>query len=375
MRKTFPGLALLMLLAAVVVSGGCAKKRSPPGGPPDTTSPFVEGISPLSGSVGVDAGAQIMITFSESMKKRTVETGVIVSPPCGWKKRHWKDETYIMVPDGGLRPETTYLVSVSNKAKDSHGVSMKSTFVSGFSTGDSLDSGVISGTVVWKKMDVEGAVIELYEAEAVDTLGGLLAEAQPDPLYVTLSGQGGVYEIPFVDIKKRYRLFSFIDKDLDADYDTKEQVGCHAGIVEFAAGTTLSDVLVTICGEELGGTIVGRVDTSSVPDTLSVSLAACLVADSAKVYEGAPKPGGEFELRCLEPGSYRLEAFYDLNRNQKKDPEDSFFVEVPGTLLVEPCKEPVEVEITFGDDERSETEIAPDDESSGEAEIDPGDQD
>jgi hypothetical protein len=128
---TLAGLFLACLLGGVLV-WSCAKQAFPPGGPADDTPPFVAEIAPSSGSVSVDLQSQIIIRFSEGMKKRTVESGVVVSPPCRWKKRSWKDNAYTLIPLGGLKPETTYLVSVSNKVKDAHGVSMKSTFVSGF---------------------------------------------------------------------------------------------------------------------------------------------------------------------------------------------------------------------------------------------------
>jgi hypothetical protein len=344
MRKTLPWVAVSLALAAVMLSWSCAKRGFPPGGPPDTTPPYVAEVSPVSGSVMVDLGSEIELQFSEGMKKRTVETGIVISPPCRWKKRHWQKETYIMVPQEGLAPNTTYLISVSNKIQDAHGVSMKSTFVTGFSTGDSLDTGIISGKVVWKKLDVEGAVIELFHAEAVDTAGGF---GPATPLYVTLSGSGGTYEIPFVDTKKLYKVLSFIDKDLDSEYDIEEQVGCYPGVVDFGEETAVGDIDVMICGETLGGQILGRVDTTSVPDTISIGVSVHLLADPTVVYRATPGSDGSFALKCVEPGAYLVEAFFDLNANQKKDPEDSFFIELGETLSVESCTQPQEVEISF----------------------------
>ncbi len=333
-----------LLLVATLLLWGCAKQRFPPGGPVDTTAPFVVEIAPASGSVSVDLASEIRIQFSESMKRRTVESGVVVSPRCRWKKRHWKKDAFILVPQGGLQPETTYLVSVSNKARDAHGASMKSTFVSGFSTGDSLDSGMISGSVAWKKMHVEGAVVEIHDAEAVDTLGGF---TEAVPLYVTLSGTKGVFDVPFVDTHRTYKVFSYIDKDLDSEYDTEEQVGCYGGVVRFSGATVVEDVKVMICGKTLGGGVVGVIDTSSVPDTVTVSVSLHSRSDSTYSYSATPDEGGAFEFRCVLPGPYGIEAFFDFDRDQTKDPEDTFFVEIPETLHVESCVEPREVEITF----------------------------
>jgi len=339
-RRALPG----MLLVAALLVWSCAKQSFPPGGPVDKTPPFVEEIAPASGSVRVDLASEIRILFSEGMKKRTVESGVVVSPRCRWKKRYWKKNAFILVPQEGLQLGTTYLVSVSNKVSDAHGASMKSTFVSGFSTGDSLDSGVISGRVAWKKMDVEGAVVEIHNADAVDTLGGF---AEALPVYVTLSGAKGIFDVPFVDTRRAYKIFSYIDENLNSEYDTEEQVGCYGGTVRFDGEGVVEGIDLAICGETLCGSVRGVVDTSSVPDTVAVALSLRSRSDSVYSYSAAPDQGGAFEFNCVLPGPYGVEAFFDLNKNRVKDPEDTFSVEIPETVHVESCVEPLDVEITF----------------------------
>jgi len=333
-------------LTALAVSG-CAKKGTPPGGPPDTTAPYVEAISPAGGSVKVDVGGPISITFSERMKKRTVETGVVVSPPVRWKKRHWEGLTYRLVPQGDLKQDITYLVSVSNKAQDSHGVAMKSTFVSGFSTGDTLDAGLISGSIRWKKMDVEGAVVFLFETGEADSTGGF---PSTEPLYLTLSGSRGVFEVPFVDTERDYSVFAIIDKDLDSEYDEGENVGCYLGTLTFGDKPEIEDIDITICGETLLGGLAGRIDTSSVTDTLAITVIATSLDDSTVIYRARPGKDGSFEIDCVAPGPYSIGAFIDANSNMKLDPGDSILVELADTLNVASCEEPPEVLIEFDDE-------------------------
>jgi hypothetical protein len=326
----------------------CAKKGTPPGGPPDTTAPYVEEISPAGGSVDVDTGSHISIGFSEPMKKRTVETGVVVSPPCRWKKRYWEGLTYRLVPQGSLKEDVTYLVSVSNKAEDAHGVAMKSTFVSGFSTGDSLNAGLITGSVRWKKMDVEGAAVFLFDADEADSAVGF---PLTEPLYVTLSGSRGVFEVPFVDTDRRYRTFAIIDKDLDSEYDEGENVGCYSGDVAFGEVSEIGGIDLTICGETLLGGIAGRIDTSSVADTLVIAVTAVSLEDSSLIYRVRPEKSGAFEISCVEPGWYRITAFNDIDSDLALDPGDSILVELPDTFRVDSCAEPPEVEIEFQDED------------------------
>jgi hypothetical protein len=333
----FPALALLC----------CANRGAPPGGPPDTTPPHVEEIYPSGGSVGVVSDSHIGITFSEPMNKRTVETGVIVSPPCRWRERHWQGQTYLMEPQEGLRPDVTYLVSVSNKVKDAHGVEMTSTFVSGFSTGDSLNAGLMSGSIKWKTVLVEGAVVFLFDAGDLDSLAAFVSA---EPLYVTVSGSKGKYEIPFVDTEKRYGVFAIIDDNLNSEYDDGEKVGCYPGDVVFEGTSEIEGVDLTICGETLCGGIVGSIDSASVADTLALAITVRSLDDSSVVYSVKPDKNGLFEIRCVEPGGYSVRVFRDINLNLKVDPEDSIVVELPDTIRVDSCTEPPVVEIKFDDE-------------------------
>jgi hypothetical protein len=181
----------LMLALVFLLIWGCAKRGFPPGGPEDKNPPYVVGVSPAGGSVRVAPSSKISIEFSEKMKKRTVETAVLVSPPCRWGKRYWEEGTYHLVPEHELRAGTTYLISVSNKVADVHGVKMEATFVSGFSTGDSIDAGIISGRIRWKRLTVQEAVVALLEATDLAVTGAYPLE---EPVYITLSGSQGLYE-------------------------------------------------------------------------------------------------------------------------------------------------------------------------------------
>jgi hypothetical protein len=344
MSKSLTRAVLALLGVCVLLLWSCAKRGAPPGGPVDATAPYVSEILPSSGSVGVGLDSRISVTFSESMKRRSVETGVVVSPPCRWKKRYWEKDTYTMVPEAGLTPNTTYLVSLSNKITDRHGVAMKSTFVSGFSTGDSIDAGIISGKVRWKKMTVEAALVELFDAAALDTLEGFVATV---PLYVTLSGPGGLYEIPFVDTGLRYSILALIDEDLNSEYDEGEDVGCHYDVLSFDGTSELKDVDITICGDVAGGSIHGAVDTATVADTLAIGIVARSVSDSALVYPISPGADGRFEIECVNPGRYVMEAFIDLNGNLSRDVEDTISVELSDTIGVESCSRSPLVEFVF----------------------------
>ncbi len=307
MKRAYPvlvGLCLILLFS-------CAKRAFPPGGPEDKIPPKVTKLSPASGSVKVPLDSSIAIEFSERMSKRSVETGVVISPSVRWRKRYWERTVYVMVPEDGLQPNTTYLVSVWGKAKDAHGVKMGSTFVGGFATGDSLDAGVISGKIVWRKLTVEAAVVELYDiADVVKSL-----EAA-EPVHVAFSGHGGLYEIPFVNTRSKYRIVAFTDINLNYSYDKSEKIGCYPDTLSFETVSRLDSIDISLCAEGLGGTVEGRIDSS-------YDFVAIAGEDSTRSYIGFPGRDGSFEIECVKPGHYVGRIFVDRNNNRRFDAADS----------------------------------------------------
>lgn len=346
------GLAWFAALAAVLalLAWGCAKRGAPPGGPEDKTPPYVESLSPAGGSVGVDLKSDIRITFSEPMKRRTVETAVVVSPPRKWAKRYWEKNTYILVSGSDLLEETTYLVAVGTASADRHGVKMDRTFVAGFSTGATIEAGVISGRTIWKGVSVEQALVQVFDAAEV---GGFTEFPETAPVYVTYSGAGGEYEIPFVNPRRVYKVIAILDKNGNAEHDKGETIGCALGEVALADSARAVGVNVALCDADFRGAIEGSVETIWAADTtggrpeFKVGVVANPATDTSEAYRALCGQGGEFRITCVRPGPYVLEAFVDFNGNQRKDAEDTFHVELADTVTVESCAEPVKVEMTL----------------------------
>jgi hypothetical protein len=329
-------LLTFVLVGLCLLTATCAKRGTPSGGPPDDTAPFVEALEPASGSTEVSLDTDFRITFSESMKKRTVEMGVVVSPQVRWKKRYWDDETYVLVPEGALVPHTTYLVSVTNKATDSHGIKMKSTFVAGFSTGVTLDAGRISGKVEWKRIKVDDAAVVVLDA---DTLEIGTEFPREKPVYLTLTGEGGLYEVPFVDTTKTYWVLAYMDKNANAEYDEEETVGCFAGRVDFDEGGERLGVDILLCEESLCGTVKGDVDSLTLSLYPQVGVQASSTTDTTLSYSAICDKEGAFKITCMEPGGYSVGFYADADSNSVIGEGDSLFHLVEEPADVKACLE------------------------------------
>jgi len=327
-----------VLIGFCLLAATCAKRGMPSGGPADETAPYVDVLEPMSGSTEVGADADIRITFNEPMKKRSVEIGVVVSPPVRWQKRYWEDNTYVLVPEGELVPHTTYLVSVTNKATDSHGLKMKSTFVGGFSTGVTIDAGRLAGKVAWKMLKVDDAAVVVLRADTLAIGAGFPDEK---PVYLTLTGDGGLYEVPFVDTSGTYWVLAFMDKNANAEYDEEEIVGCFGGRVDFDEGGERTDVDIVLCKETLCGSVKGSVDSLTLSLYPQVGVQVNATEDSVLSYEAICDKSGLFEINCVEPGPYSVGFYADADSNSVISEADSLFYEVEGPVEVMPCLDAV----------------------------------
>ena len=139
---------LLLALAAGLAS--CANPGSgPDGGPYDETPPSVLQMSPQLGESNVKKAKKITLTFSENVKLENASEKVVVSPP------------QLEVPEikvsgrqvsielmDKLRPNTTYTVDFSNAITDATEGNPLGQFTYYFSTGESVDTMEVGGTVL-----------------------------------------------------------------------------------------------------------------------------------------------------------------------------------------------------------------------------------
>ncbi|MFZ1947619.1 MAG: hypothetical protein WAW06_08735, partial [bacterium] len=235
----------------------------------------------------------------------------------------------------------------ANTAEDRHGVKMEKTFVAGFSTGSTIEAGVISGAVSWKNLTVERGVVEVFDAGEV---GGLEGFPAGSPRYVTFSGVGGRYEIPFVDTRRTYRVLAFVDKNSDSERDEEEQVGCALREVAFGDSAAATGVDITVCDTALAGALEGKVTLVAPSDTSGgappkVAVVARSATDSAVVYRSLCGADGGFTIGCVAPGGYLIEGFADFNGNQRQDAEDTVRVRAADTAYVAACAKRAGIEI------------------------------
>ncbi|HEX7879227.1 MAG TPA: Ig-like domain-containing protein, partial [Candidatus Eisenbacteria bacterium] len=134
-----------ILALALLALAGCAEIGPPPGGPPDLVPPYVLAARPDSLATRVDPAAEIALTFSEKVERRTLREWIGVNPYRPIKSFHWDGPTIFFELAGGLPADTTVQVYIGSGVTDRAGLPMYPLFSRLFTTGDSIAPGVIEG--------------------------------------------------------------------------------------------------------------------------------------------------------------------------------------------------------------------------------------
>lgn len=139
---------IIAIPVALFLVWTCANERAITGGPVDTVAPRVIDSNPANESVNIANTTSIHIRFSEQMKQGSLKSALQIwpNPPGGYEiKTGW---TWVKVKfNKPLSMNETYLLTLDKSAQDLRGNELESTYVLAFSTGDSLNSGQISGLI------------------------------------------------------------------------------------------------------------------------------------------------------------------------------------------------------------------------------------
>ena len=136
------------LILSLVFLAGCAAQGPPGGGPMDKTGPEMLLSFPENGTVNVDRKTGITMYFSETIEPRTAESNLVITPPPerpAIVKANRKRVTINFIDP--LLENTTYIVSFGRDIQDYQKNRSDNNVTVAFSTGDSIDAGIINGTV------------------------------------------------------------------------------------------------------------------------------------------------------------------------------------------------------------------------------------
>lgn len=217
--RTAHGLFLILTLCLL---GRCAVDIPPTGGPEDKTPPRVVAVFPDSGALRVQTN-KVRVRFDKYIVTQSLRNALFFSP---------RIEDYEVESDGKeaeiilyepLKPNRTYACTITKALTDTRGNTLAQSFTFAFSTGTTIDSGIISGVVYSAdNRYVKGATLFAYFIPDGDTLfADTLNPSRTQPDYIAQTGEDGRFQLSFLKTGA-YRLFAVMDKNQNLLFDAGE---------------------------------------------------------------------------------------------------------------------------------------------------------
>ncbi len=206
-------IGLLSVAVWLLFIGGCAEVGPPPGGERDVTGPHIVESYPANGALGVVPDSYIRLNFSEAVTRPDKGSVVFISPrPIRPPELKWKSSELLIKLPELFRANQTYVVSISSNVTDLRRNRLDSAATIAFSTGSSLDSGLVAGQV-WtpESKTAVGWIVGLYPSGIFDTYQ--FADSVYPP-YMTTVGSDGKFSLRHLP-NGSFSLLAFEDRNRD----------------------------------------------------------------------------------------------------------------------------------------------------------------
>lgn len=221
---TFFIVSCLYILA--IGNAGCAQIGSPTGGPRDSIPPRILSTSPKLSSTNV-TGNKITLTFNEYVEVKEAQTNVVISPfPKRPPSIDYKLKTITVKLKDSLLPNTTYSINFGNAIVDLNEGNPLKNFTYVFSTGNQIDSFMLTGKVVLAETGrADSTLIAMLYRNTDDSA---VQKRKPD--YVTkLSGDGS---FSFINLPPgNFNVYALKDGDGGKTYNSKKEIFAFADAV------------------------------------------------------------------------------------------------------------------------------------------------
>ena len=174
MKKFFsnllPIIPVAFILGSVMFSHSCANTTTPPsGGPKDTIPPVIVKLDPMDGSVNVPTRkTKLELTFNEYVVVKDPKS-LYLSPPLEKAPKYKiQNKSVVVYFESDLDSNKTYTLDLTNAIADNNEGNMYPGFTLVFSTGDQIDSMMLTGTVqdCNTLQPLKGATVMLYKDHA-----------------------------------------------------------------------------------------------------------------------------------------------------------------------------------------------------------------
>jgi len=216
MNRNVTAIILIVLtVACCLFSHSCANTTAAPsGGPKDTIPPVLINIEPADRTLNMPlADVEISLTYNEYTVVKDA-SGIYLSPPTKHAPTaKVKGKSILVTLKDTLAPNTTYTIDFNNALADNNEGNMAPRFTYVFSTGETIDSMYLTGTVLdcEKLTPVANVLVALYDDLSDSACMVSL------PAAATRTDEWGFFVIR--NIKPQpYQIYAYTDADKDNLY-------------------------------------------------------------------------------------------------------------------------------------------------------------
>ena len=209
---------LSLFISALLFS--CAQPRPVTGGPKDETPPKILASVPANFSTQF-SGNSLYFEFDEYIQVRNLSGEVVVSPPLRYPLEYKLKgkKLYFTIRDT-LSEETTYNFNFGNAIVDNNEGNPLDSNLFVFSTGTSLDSGSISGTVkdAYTMKPMKNVTIAVFSSTDDS------AVYRGNPIYISKTDNAGNFELNYLSARE-YVVYALENPGPDYSYVPLTKVG------------------------------------------------------------------------------------------------------------------------------------------------------
>lgn len=313
-----------LLCAAALAALSCAVMEPPSGGPEDKTPPSITAISPAPGSTGVDRAAKVIVTFSEKIDGDSFRGKIRVFPPAEFSDIDVRGERLEIGFDDAL-PETTIAVVLRGGYADLHNVRSTRDEVFYFATASRIDTGSVSGRVLFKGAPDSSGVVHLLAVDPSDTI---TQPSAAQPARIAFAGPNGSFEFRALPTGgERFALWAFTDRNADGRLSTQDEFSAlfPDTLMLDPSRPRIDGIRIDIIDPDEPGSIEGSVIDLTGFGTPPTARFDALGGEKNFVVRA--DTSGSYLVPSAPPGEYIFTAFIDVSGDSLAgryvDPSDS----------------------------------------------------
>nr|WP_295935045.1 Ig-like domain-containing domain [uncultured Dyadobacter sp.] len=205
-------------IVSLLIFGRCAQQVTPTGGKKDSIPPSLVESNPINKTLNFK-GRKVELFFDEYVIVDNINQKLVITPeadnPYSYKQNGM---SVLLTFKNQFKDSTTYTLNFGDAIKDFAEKNPAKNLKIVFSTGNSLDSGRVYGTLkdIKTNKPIFDALVGLYNVS--DTLN----IAKQKPYYFSRTDSSGVFSIENIQTKS-YKLVAIDDKNRNMLYNAKDE--------------------------------------------------------------------------------------------------------------------------------------------------------